>query len=233
MLINIKIYYEFILFILTLLSITSIFVEEPLLNKIDFIVYVIFLIDVIIRLYLSENKLKFIKSNLFDFIAIIPFDSIFKVARIVRLIRLLRSVSILKRYSSVVLQILRQHGLVNALLFIIIAITSLSVPIYIIEPNIASYGDALWWAVTTTTTVGYGDLSPETTFGRIIGFILMISGIGVIGLLTSSLASHFIQSNNQKCPTKEYLKNKIERLEELSNNEIDRVCLILKSYKKQ
>lgn len=96
MLINIKIYYEFILFILTLLSITSIFVEEPLLNKIDFIVYVIFLIDVIIRLYLSENKLKFIKSNLFDFIAIIPFDSIFKVARIVRLIRLLRSVSILK-----------------------------------------------------------------------------------------------------------------------------------------
>lgn len=129
-------YYEFILFVLTLLAITAIFINDPLLKTIDIIVYAIFVTDVTVRLLLSKNKIKFIQNNIWDFIAIIPFDSIFKVARLIRLFKLLRCLSILKRYTPTVLNILNQHGLMNALVFITVTITSLSVPVYLVEPNI-------------------------------------------------------------------------------------------------
>ncbi|MBA4495672.1 potassium channel family protein [Paenactinomyces guangxiensis] len=57
--------------------------------------------------------------------------------------------------------------------------------------------DAVWWAVVTTTTVGYGDISPVTLGGRVIATILMFTGIGLIGSVTASVATHFIEYLNQ------------------------------------
>lgn len=54
-----------------------------------------------------------------------------------------------------------------------------------------NYGDGLWWGIVTLTTVGYGDLVPETVVGRLTGAVLMISGIGIVGVLAGSLASFF------------------------------------------
>ena len=56
-----------------------------------------------------------------------------------------------------------------------------------------SLWDGIWWAVTTTTTVGYGDLYPTTVQGRIIGMVLMFVGIGFLSLLTASIASRFVK----------------------------------------
>jgi voltage-gated potassium channel len=56
-----------------------------------------------------------------------------------------------------------------------------------------SLWDGIWWAVTTTTTVGYGDLYPTTVQGRIIGMVLMFVGIGFLSLLTASIASRFVR----------------------------------------
>src|SRR5207248_6212190 len=57
--------------------------------------------------------------------------------------------------------------------------------------HIQSIGDALWWAVVTTTTVGYGDVSPVTGEGRLIAVGLMIVGIGFIGVFTATVTSFF------------------------------------------
>jgi voltage-gated potassium channel len=59
------------------------------------------------------------------------------------------------------------------------------------NPGFKTYGDALWWAVVTLTTVGYGDIVPETTAGRVDGVLIMITGIAVLGVLAGSMASFF------------------------------------------
>ena len=52
--------------------------------------------------------------------------------------------------------------------------------------------DGVWWAVTTMTTVGYGDIAPETNYGRVIAIAVMLVGIGFIALLTGAFAQRFL-----------------------------------------
>ncbi len=61
--------------------------------------------------------------------------------------------------------------------------------------NIHDYPDALWWAIVTVTTVGYGDRYPVTEGGRVVAVILMLVGIGLIGVLTATVASVFIKEH--------------------------------------
>jgi len=60
-----------------------------------------------------------------------------------------------------------------------------------VNPEFATFGDSLWWAVVTLTTVGYGDIVPVTTTGRIAAVMIMFTGVAVLGLLAGSLASFF------------------------------------------
>jgi voltage-gated potassium channel len=61
------------------------------------------------------------------------------------------------------------------------------------DANITTFGDALWWACTTITTVGCGDYFPVTAQGRFIAVTLMVAGIAMLGVLTAALASWFIE----------------------------------------
>ena len=59
------------------------------------------------------------------------------------------------------------------------------------NPEFATFGDSVWWAIVTLTTVGYGDIVPVTTGGRFIGVLIMVAGVGILGVLAGSLASFF------------------------------------------
>ena len=79
------------------------------------------------------------------------------------------------------------------------------------EANITSGGDALWWAIVTITTVGYGDHYPITAFGRVLAVIVMFAGVGIIGALASILASFLIPApEKQVDPTVEIGELKAE-----------------------
>ena len=81
------------------------------------------------------------------------------------------------------------------------------------------FQDALWWSFVTTTTVGYGDLSPATSAGRIVASFLMLVGIGLIGSLTSTITSFFLQNQSSDACDSEKVDMVIALYDKLSNGE--------------
>ncbi|PYZ91942.1 ion transporter [Salipaludibacillus keqinensis] len=233
---KLKILYECMMVILALISVLFIWSDDGshFVRNLDLMIWIIFVVDVSVRLIRSPDKIQYLKKNPLDIVAIIPFDSIFRLARIARLIRLVRSLAILKHYLQPFFAVMRTNHLDKVVLATFILIFISSIPIRIIEPTIHTYTDAVWWAVVTSTTVGYGDISPETPIGRMIAILLMMVGIGLLGMVTSSVASYFLQGKNEKedKPAIVYMKSEIDRIEELSDEEIDRLKGVLDSYKK-
>jgi voltage-gated potassium channel len=85
------------------------------------------------------------------------------------------------------------------------------------DPAIGTYGDALWWAVSTVSTVGYGDVVPTSPAGRIIGTVLMLMGLGLIPLLTSAVVSALVAQRSREAREQELsdLARIIERLDRI------------------
>ena len=65
---------------------------------------------------------------------------------------------------------------------------------YVSEPDVRSLGAGLWWALVTITTVGYGDITPVTTLGRVVASSLMLLGLGLIATITAIVSAKFIQN---------------------------------------
>jgi voltage-gated potassium channel len=78
--------------------------------------------------------------------------------------------------------------------------------------SIQSFPDALWWAVVTITTVGYGDMVPVTAAGRAMGFILMLGGIAFFSGITANLASYLIKGSESEKRALSQLTGEVERL---------------------
>jgi voltage-gated potassium channel len=102
---------------------------------------------------------------------------------------------------------------VNLVLSDTVAVSLGALGIYLLERGITveSIGDAYWWAIVTVTTVGYGDVSPKTTEGRLVATALMIVGIGVISVFTATLASFFLSSDEQTETAR--LERRLENIE--------------------
>lgn len=170
----------------------------------DTVIYLIFVIDYIVRFIIADNKKAFIKSNILDLIAIIPFNSAFRIFRTVKIVRMTRLLKMTKmvRIGSVSARSLKKTKRffnTNGFKYVLI----LSASSVVISAILMTYfeqmnfQDAIWWSFVTATTVGYGDLSPSTNAGRIIASLLMIVGIGLIGSLTSSITSFFMNDDNE------------------------------------
>lgn len=212
------------------------------MHILDTVIYGIFLIDYILRLIISKKKSDFIKSNIPDLIAIIPFNSLFRIFRIAKLARLTRLSKFL-RFSRLTAYFIRLYEKIQRFMdtngfkyILLITMTAIGIGGYAIHiAEEMSLSDGLWWAFVTATTVGYGDISPSSGIGRIIAMCLMPVGIGLIGSLTSTITSFFLHVPKQrstKMETIEIIKNKLDHIEELQNEEVDEICRILEAFKK-
>jgi len=198
----------------------------------DKIIYGIFVVEFLIRLYFSKNKIKYVKNNLFDFIAIIPFD-FFTVSPYGSVFKLLKVFAYILRLIDNLKELLYTNGFIYSLGGTIIITIIGSFGMYIFEKDssqtIKSYGDALWWSFVTVTTVGYGDISPSTTIGRTIACVLMLSGIGFLSMLTSTVSTYFLSKTekNKKKKSEDGKANCEEDFLDLSSlNEEQRKHLI-------
>jgi voltage-gated potassium channel len=92
-----------------------------------------------------------------------------------------------------------------------------AVIVRIVDPAIGTFGDALWWAVTTVTTVGYGDVVPESTTGRFVGAALMLTGLALIPMITSVVVSILVSQRTRESreAEQENLNQILERLDAL------------------
>jgi voltage-gated potassium channel len=163
---------------------------QSILDAIQWVVYGVFLIDVVIGLITSQNRKHYVKTH--------PLEILSVALPVLRPLRLLRLVTI----GSLVIQrvaIGRQFAImIKVFLFSILIAYISAVQLTIVErpiegSNIKSFGDGLWWALTTVTTVGYGDRFPTTTEGRTIAFGLMLVGISLMGVITASVAAWFVK----------------------------------------
>ena len=194
-------------YIILSLIVTTFFVLskeiEILLNYVDNFICIIFLVDFGIRFKNANNKLVFMKWGWIDLVASIPFLDIFRAGRLLRLIRLLRIFRALKSTKSIFEHINRnkkQSALTSVALlsFVVVIFSSIAILEFETEvnSNIKTAEDAIWWSYVTITTVGYGDKFPITTEGRIIGAILMTTGVGIFGTFTALVSSWFIQNKD-------------------------------------
>jgi voltage-gated potassium channel len=177
---------------------------ETTLFAIDWIIWAVFALEYGIRLYLAPAKWDFARHNIIDFVVVIvPFLRPLRVVRSARALRLLRAARggvFLLRGIDAVQDVLRRHKLHYTLLIALVVVVASALLVEEFErnlpdSNIKSLPDALWWAVTTITTVGYGDRYPVSAAGRGIAVVLMLIGVGIFGLLAASLASFFIEQD--------------------------------------
>ncbi|MFC6668837.1 ion channel [Marinobacterium aestuariivivens] len=117
--------------------------------------------------------------------------------------------------------ILTRHNLGTTLAIGFILLMIAGVLISGIDPAFESPIDGIWWAWVTVTTVGYGDLVPSTTEGRIFGALLILMGIGLFSMLTASFSALFIEQGEEALTRREqenlkrigHLENRLERIE--------------------
>lgn len=197
------------------------------LNIIDKVIYFIFLADSVVRFLLSKEKKNYWKHNIFDLIAVIPFD-LFTASPSGSIFKLLKVIAYFLRVFDNLKDILFTNGFIYSLCATILITLIGSVGIYFAEKGISqsinSFGDALWWSFVTVTTVGYGDISPTTVIGRVIACLLMFSGIGFLGILTSTISTYFITKSFQKNKNKMLEKEFVLDLTEYT--EIERKAII-------
>ncbi len=146
--------------------------------------------DYVVRFCLATNRWHWFVRHLLDF-AIVTLP-------LVRPLRLLRLIVLIKVLQKAIGDAFRGKILVYTVSGVLLLIYSASLAVYDKErylpgATINSFGKALWWSISTVTTVGYGDVYPVTNTGRAIAVLLMIGGISLVGVVTAALASWIIQ----------------------------------------
>ncbi len=151
------------------------------------LLWLVFIIDFVVRLVAADHRFRWAWQHAFD-AAVLLLPAL-------RPLQLVLLVKVLNRSAS---QGLRGRvglyvGFGSGIVAYVAALAALQAERYAEGASITSFGDAMWWALTTMTTVGYGDTYPVTTSGRVVGALLMITGVALLGVVTATLASYLVE----------------------------------------
>lgn len=162
-----------------------------LLEILASIIWTVFLVDYVVNLWLAPDRGSWFLRNLHELLIIVlPMLRPLRVLRLVTLLRVLNRVGGTALRGRILVYVISSA----VVLSYVAALAILDVERADPEANITTLGDALWWAMTTITTVGYGDHYPVTGGGRLIATALMIGGIAVLGVVTASVASWLVDN---------------------------------------
>jgi voltage-gated potassium channel len=188
---------------LVLLVVELIWGLGPFLEAMVTVIWIIFIIDFLIRFLLAPAKMKYLKKNWLTAISlVVPALRVFRIVRVVRVLRvaraarslrLFRIVSSLNRGMNALRASMgrRGFGYVLALTVVVILVGAAGMQAFEGPAGFESYGEALWWTAMLLTTIG-SEFWPVTAEGRVLAFLLSVYGLAVFGYLTATLATYFI-----------------------------------------
>lgn len=154
-------------------------------------IWVVFGIDYVVRVVLARRRWRFVGTHLLDLLILL-----LPMLRQLRALRVITVISILNRQlrddfrGRVAVYVCGTVALVG----FVSALAVLDAERDAAEASITGFGDALWWTITTISTVGYGDRYPVTVEGRVVAATLMVTGVALLGVVTASIASWFVEN---------------------------------------
>ena len=188
--------------------------DRAFIDGVNMVVLVAFLTDYVVELTLARNRRGYLRHEWLSLlivaaqaVALVPALAAFGVLRALRAARLFRFVAIVLRAAAIGgtaakggRQLIRDHAAGLALgvagLTWLTSASAFTIAEDVgVEGRIHSFFDALWWSLSTITTVGYGDIYPVTTAGRIVGGFTMIIGIATFALVTAKIAQFLVGSD--------------------------------------
>jgi voltage-gated potassium channel len=179
------------------------------LEAISWIVWGAFAFELVLKTYLAPERTRYLITHWVDVLSVlVPF---------LRPLRFLRVVAVGLRFWEEARTVLRKRTFSVIGTTSLLAVIASAVLIFVAERGgdgpIQTFPDALWWALATITTVGYGDVYPKTNGGRGVAVFLMLVGISLFGLLTARVAAYFVEGD-EKSRDDEVLA-RLERIERL------------------
>jgi voltage-gated potassium channel len=168
----------------------------------------IFAGDLVVGLRRARDRGQFLRNRWYELPGLVPlyleafaFLRVAQVLRLTRLLRLLRTFGALRRTRALKIldKLINRHKVLHTALVTSVVVVALATTVWLLErdtnPSLSDFGDAMWWAIVTTTTVGYGDITPQTGLARLVATGLMLLGIGLIAVLASSFSAALISTD--------------------------------------
>jgi voltage-gated potassium channel len=177
--------------------------SQMVYDRIDFTIALIFLADWMVRFFMALDKKAYAKKEWWLLFAAIPISGgIAQSLRALRLIRLVRVIRLAIRLIEIsrISKNLSKYAYLIQILIAFLSVTFIAALGFTTfelgtNQNVSGLWDGFWWAIVTASTIGYGDIYPVTTGGRVIAIFLMIFGIGTLGVLTANTAAVFIKGD--------------------------------------
>ena len=161
--------------------------ELDTFNRLDQIIWALFVVNLIVKIIIAPRRLSFLKSNLLEVIVVIPYLQPLRIVFFGT-----KAIWGMTKIARPDFLIVVSGGLVIISATIVTSLERSS------NPELGSFPDALWWAIVTITTVGYGNQEPVTFLGRIVAVILMITGVGFFGAIAANLAAFFVRKDEDE-----------------------------------
>jgi len=180
--------------------------KRPEIEAVELVLTGLFVLEFGSRILAARSRLAYLRGHWIDVVALAPPIRIARPLRLLRLLRLVRAFAGIYRAGLHIDGLARHKGFAWLLIAWLGVMAVCSAWLYIAEHGankaIDNPFDALWWGVVTLTTVGYGDVTPVTTEGRIAAMALMLLGIGLFGAITATITSYLMTADLRRMESK-------------------------------
>jgi voltage-gated potassium channel len=174
-------------------------------------IWLAFVAEVVVMLRVVPDKGRWLRDHPLDLVIVVltpPFlPASLQAARVFRLLRLLR----LLRAATLARRLLSTEGVRDAAVLALVTVLGGGAAFASVEKaqNLSAW-DGVWWAITTVTTVGYGEVYPKTDVGRALAIVVMFVGIGFVAILTAAAAERFVSTRREAAEERDELRERLD-----------------------